>query len=154
MSSAGARATPKSSQRFIDTSDVISFSSFSLGPRTALHSLTPTQATPSSSKWLPVERPTFVGRPLAIECDGPHESLFRKSSPSKRFFRKPLSDTVKCMKTQMFSDLLYPGASQIKAITLNQRSHDLQPGLSNEFVCNANDNLDALPNCTIAAVGI
>jgi hypothetical protein len=81
------------------------------------------------SKWVPIERPEIplIGRPLAFEIDSADYSvLSSKPSCSKRFFKKTSKATVEARQMLMFVDRFYEGASQIKAMTLNNRSSPIQ----------------------------
>jgi hypothetical protein len=81
------------------------------------------------SKWVPIERPEIplIGRPLAFEIgNADYSVLSSKPSCSKRFFIKQSKATVEARQMLMFVDRFYEGASQIKAMTLNNRSSPIQ----------------------------
>jgi hypothetical protein len=127
---------PKNSQSFVfNVSEVLSRSSFNSAhgiPGPSPYS--PISSVEFDSKWVPVERPSIpcIGRPLAFEYDCPDYSLLSKPSQSKRFSRKSANVTHEARKLLMFSDRFYDGASQIKAMHLNPRSHKHSPMLPHQ----------------------
>jgi hypothetical protein len=129
----------KTQNPVFDTSEVMSHSSFPVAPRISTHSSS-ISAAAFSSRWVPVEHAPCVGRPLAFEHDCPDYLSLPKPSQSKSFFIKPSNTAVQSRKVLMFSDRFYAGASQIKAINVNQPSHKEHPIQIHQFVGNT-DNL-------------
>lgn len=111
----------------LDASDVFSHGSFSVAPVfPGDNSSVSTSAF--ISKWVPTERPEIplIGRPLAFEFDSAEYSLLSKPSCAKKIFKKPQNVVAETRKMLMFADRFYEGASQIKTMTLNNRSSQVE----------------------------